>query len=225
MADPASIRTNNPGAQWIGPVAREFGATDAVGLPGGNNAAVFPDPVAGAAAQFALLGRNYANMPLSDAISKWSGGNSSQPYVDFLTKHGVPADTVLTPEFLAGPGGLQFAKAQAHWEAGKPYPMSDEQWSQAQAKALGGSPSQESGPLGANAMGQAQVAPSPYFAPAAAAPTSPQGNLGAGLESQGMAMLSPKLPDMPKMQLPPAWRPKIAPGINLATIKPFFPKG
>jgi hypothetical protein len=137
---PASIRTHNPGAQWLGPVAKQFGATNAVNLPGGNNAATFSNPVNGAAAQFALWGKRYAGMPLSAAISKWSGGNSSSAYANFIYQRtGLSPNSVITPDVLSGPQGLALAKAQAHWEAGRPYPMSDDQWAQAQKMAFGGS--------------------------------------------------------------------------------------
>ena len=138
---PASIRTNNPGAQWMGPVARQFGASTSEGLRGGNNAAVFPDPTSGAAAQFALWGRNYTGMPLSSAINKWSGGNSPRGYTDFVSRFtGLPPNTVLTPELLSGPTGIALMKAQAQWESGKPYPMTDAQWSEAQTRGLNSSP-------------------------------------------------------------------------------------
>jgi hypothetical protein len=139
VSDPASIRTNNPGAQWMGPTARQFGASTSEGLSGGNNAAVFPNPQAGAAAQFALWRGNYTGMPLSSAINKWSGGNSPQGYTDFVARQsGLSPNTVLTPEVLASPQGVALMKAQAQWEAGRPYPMTDDQWSQAQAMGLSG---------------------------------------------------------------------------------------
>ncbi len=164
MADPASIRSNNPGAQWLGPVARQFGATGSIDLPGGNNAAMFDDPVNGAAAQFALLQKSYGGMPLSAAISKWSGGNSSPAYSAFLAKQtGLSPDTVLTPELLASPQGLALAKAQAQWEAGKPYPLSDEQWAQAQARGLGRAP----------VASTAQIAPPAQAGTGGAAAASP----------------------------------------------------
>lgn len=165
--DPVSIRTNNPGAMWMGPVAAQFGASGRQSLPGGNNAAIFDDPVNGAAAHFALLGKNYAGMPLSGAIAKWSGGNSSPAYTNFIGKQtGLGPDTVLTPELLAGPQGLALAKAQAHWEAGKAYPLSDEQWQTAQAKAYGNP---------ASGAGAVPMAPA-----AAAQATSPTGAAGSG---------------------------------------------
>jgi hypothetical protein len=184
---PASIRTNNPGAQWFGPIARQFGATGAQSLPGGNNAAVFDDPVNGAAAQFALWAKNYSGMPLSAAISKWSGGNSSPSYTAFLTKQtGLSPDTVLTPQLLASPQGLALAKAQAHWEVGKPYPLSDEQWAQAQAKGLGGA----TAPAQASSGGAVPMAPAATGQPALASAAAPGGQAPGGTPSAGMGMLS-----------------------------------
>lgn len=184
MADPASIRTNNPGAQWYGPVAKQYGASGSESLPGGNNAAIFDDPVNGAAAQFALLQKNYTGMPLSGAISKWSGGNSSPGYTAFIQKQtGLASDTVLTPDLLAGPQGVALAKAQAHWEAGREYPLSDDQWRDAQARALGGAAPASSGP------GQPSTAPAAAASPQspAAAPGSPA---PAGVSSPGAGMLA-----------------------------------
>lgn len=136
---PASIRTNNPGAQWFGPIAQAFGSTGTENLADGNNAAMFPDPQSGAAAQFALLKKAYAGKTLDEAIKKWSGGNSSPEYANFITsKTGIAPTAVLSHDLLSGPQGLALAKAQAHWEAGKPYPMSDEDWSAAQSKVYGG---------------------------------------------------------------------------------------
>lgn len=178
MSDPASIRTNNPGAQWYGPSAQAYGAIGSIPLPGGNNAAQFPDPVSGAAAQFALLGKSYANMPLSAAIDKWSGGNSSPAYAAFLAKQtGLSPDTVLTPQLLQGPRGLALAKAQAHWEAGKPYPMSDAQWQQAQSRAFGGAQGGLAAPAPFQAIPPA-AAPAGvglFGSPQLAATPSPQG--------------------------------------------------
>lgn len=187
MADPVSIRTNNPGAQWYGPTAQAYGATGRIDLPGGNNAAVFDDPVNGAAAQFALWGKRYADMPLSAAISKWSGGNSSPAYVNFIQKQtGLLPDTVLTRDVLAGPQGVALAKAQAHWEAGKDYPLSDDQWRAAQAKAFGGA---DDAPAvaanAASAAGATQSAPPAPSAPTAAAAAPGAGMLaGADLSQQ-----------------------------------------
>ncbi len=138
MSEPVSIRTKNPGAMWPNALATKFGSKTHEDLRDGNKAAIFPTFEAGAAAQFALWHDKYAGMTLKDAIYKWSGHNSSAAYEDFLTKHAsVSLNTVISKEFLEGPEGVRFAKAQAQWEAGKPYPMTDEQWKKAQDLAFG----------------------------------------------------------------------------------------
>lgn len=156
---PLSIRTNNPGGQWYGPIAKQYGATGAQSAAGGNNAAIFPDPVSGAAAHFGLLAKNYAGMPLSAAIDKWSGGNSSPRYTAFVAKNaGLAPDAVLTPELLSGPQGIALTRAQARWEAGRDYPLTNEQWGEAQRRAFGGAPAP--GPaIGASTPETAQAAP------------------------------------------------------------------
>jgi hypothetical protein len=134
--EPASIRYKNPGAMWGGKHARKWGAVDDIVLKDGqaNHIAVFPDLVHGAAAQFALWKAGYCDMTLIAAIKKWSGHNSSAAYMAFLGKHvGVTPQTRITPVLLASPKGLALMKAQAQWEAGKPYPMSDAQWAEAQS--------------------------------------------------------------------------------------------
>lgn len=142
MAEPASIRYKNPGAMWgNNAISRRWGATATValndGLGQGNNIADFPDMVSGAAAQFDLWRTGYVNMSLDAAIRKWSGGNSSAAYMNFLTQHsGLTADTVITHNILAGALGRALLKAQAQWEAGKPYPLTDAQWAEAQLKVF-----------------------------------------------------------------------------------------
>jgi hypothetical protein len=136
MTEPASIRYKNPGAMWGGKHASRWGAVNDVVLNDGrsNHIAVFPDAVHGAAAQFALWKTGYCNMTLAAAIKKWSGHNSSAAYMAFLGQRvGVARQTRITPALLASPKGLALMKAQAQWEAGKPYPMTDAEWRQAQA--------------------------------------------------------------------------------------------
>lgn len=139
MPDPVSIRTKNPGAMWPGSVSRKFGSTEHEDLRDGNKAAIFPTFTQGAAAQFYLWAHSYSGLTLQSAIYKWSGHNSSSAYADFLSKHipGLSMGDVITNEFLAGPKGLAFMKAQSQWEAGRPYPMSDDQWARAQVLAFG----------------------------------------------------------------------------------------
>lgn len=149
---PASIRYNNPGAMWgrLGrrtseadlvatnyPLAMRWGSIQSAyladGLGQGNNAAIFPTKVQGAAAQFDLWRTKYVGMTLLEATTKWSGGNSSPPYVAFLTQHsGVGPDDLISPAMLAAPRGLALMMAQARWEAAGEYPMSDAEWASAQ---------------------------------------------------------------------------------------------
>lgn len=144
--EPASIRFNNPGAMWGGnALARKWGATANIplndGKGQGNTIAFFPTKVAGAAAQFDLwrTSGHYRNKKLSDAIKTWSGGNSWGSYVNFLTSRvpGLTGNTVINEAFLSSPSGVAMMKAQAWHEAGKPYPMTDAEWLQAQAKVFG----------------------------------------------------------------------------------------
>ena len=143
MPDPASIRYNNPGAMWGGnAIARKWGATANIklndGLNQGNTIAFFPDKVHGAAAQFDLWRSRYCNMLLRDAIRRWSGGNWSAPYAEFLTKEtGLSMTTMIDLPLLASRAGWILLKAQAQWEAGRPYPLSDAEWQQAQALCFG----------------------------------------------------------------------------------------
>lgn len=159
----------------MGPIAKQFGATSAEGLPGGNNAAVFPDATSGAAAHFALLNKNYAGMPLSGAISKWSGGNSSPGYTDFIAKQtGLSPDTVLTSDLLSGPKGVALVKAQAQWEAGRPFPLTDDQWQEAQARGMGGASNAPAAPA-AQSSGPSSLLSFGSLAPVAAGPPQPDG--------------------------------------------------
>lgn len=139
--EPASIRYNNPGAMWGGSaLARKWGATRTVGLNDGmgqgNNIAVFPTKVRGAAAQFDLWHTSgyYHNKTLWSAISKWSGGNWVASYTKFLRDRvpGLTNETIISDAYMASEKGILFVKAQAWHEAGKPYPLSDEGWREAQ---------------------------------------------------------------------------------------------
>lgn len=153
----ASIRYNNPGAMWGGnAIATKYGATKNVvlndGLGQGNTIAFFPTVVQGGSAQFALWSHGYTGLTLAAAIKKWSGGNSSIPYMTFLTqKTGLKPTDVITNAVLSGPKGLALVKAQAQWEAGQPYPMTDIQWQEAQRVVFGAQAT--------------QVAPTPQKAP------------------------------------------------------------
>lgn len=139
MTEPVSIRAKNPGAQWPGPSATKFGSKEWWPCGGNNKIAVFPTFEQGGAATFDLWARRYSNMTLEAAILKWSGHNSSKAYADFLAKKipGLTMDTMITKDFLRSDTGWRFMKYQSQWEAGKPYPMTDEQWKDAQDMAFG----------------------------------------------------------------------------------------
>jgi len=146
---PASIRNRNPGAQYPGPSARKFGGEKFEVLKskdGTHKIATFPTSVHGAAAQFHLLhnGRNklgqltYRNKSIKDAIATWCGGFYVSTYLNVLqTRAGVTPETTLTSELLCDPAfAVPLAKAMAQQEAGKPFPMDDDDWSQAHAMAF-----------------------------------------------------------------------------------------
>ena len=87
---------------------------------GGNKAAVFKDPVDGAAAQFDLMNRAYTGKTLAKAIEKWSGGNNSADYVARIAREtGLDPNAPLTADVLKSDRGLALAKAMAKWEAGR----------------------------------------------------------------------------------------------------------
>lgn len=139
---PASIRYNNPGAMWPGPSSRRFGAIGGRalndGLGQGNQIAIFDDAIDGGAALFDLWDRRYSSLRLRDAIAKWSGGNHVQSYLDvFWDRAQIPPDMIIDKEKLRHPEfGVRFAKAMAWHEAGKEYPLTDDQWREAQRQAF-----------------------------------------------------------------------------------------
>jgi hypothetical protein len=179
---PASIRTNNPGAQWPGPSARAFASTGDETIGGGNRIAVFDNPEQGAAAQFHLLDRAYVGMPLSSAINKWSGGNNAPQYMQFITQQtGLSPDTVVTPELLRGPQGVALVKAMAQHEAGRPYPLSDDQWTGAQRAAFGGGSAASASPAASQA---------PLAAPGGSSPASGLAGIPADRRAMLVAMLN-----------------------------------
>lgn len=139
---PASIRSNNPGAMWMGPSARKFGATEAEklndGLNQNNEIAYFETRVKGGAALFDLLNTKYSDKTVKAAITKWSGGNDVDSYLKmFKSKANVGPTVILSKTYLADPEtALPFAKAMAWHEAGCEYPMSDEEWTEAHCLAF-----------------------------------------------------------------------------------------
>jgi hypothetical protein len=136
---PASIRYNNPGAMWPGQSSRKFGASTYGVIGGGNRIAAFDDPVNGAAAQFDLLNsKSYVNRPVGEVVKQWSSNTGgAQNVAAYVKSLGLDPSTKITPQLLQSPAGISLAKAQARWETGRDYPLSDEQWGKAQQMAFG----------------------------------------------------------------------------------------
>lgn len=137
--EPASVRYNNPGAQWPGPVSRQFGSTGSERIGGGNLIAKFPTPIHGAAAHISLLNRSYTGMTLADAVRKWTGGTSDpSAYIQSVSKAtGLKPDTVLTRGMFSNPKiALPFVQAMAGEEAGRSGTLSSEQWRQGYSMAF-----------------------------------------------------------------------------------------
>ena len=136
---PASIRYNNPGAQYPGRIATRFGSTGSETIGGGHKIAVFPDEVSGAAAHIALLreSKNYTGKTVSEAVRIWSGGNDVSDYLATLKNAGVDVDATLTQDKLDDASFMiTLAKAMAKHEAGQETPITDNQWKEAWHKAL-----------------------------------------------------------------------------------------
>lgn len=145
MTEPASIRYKNPGAMWGSALARKWGAAPKAvtlndGKGQGNNIAVFPTYVQGICAQLDLwrTSPNYRNKRFADAIAIWSGHNEVESYIAFVLKRvpGMTRNTIMNDAFWKSPMGIQFLKAQAWHEAGKPYPAPDADWVEAQRRVF-----------------------------------------------------------------------------------------
>lgn len=144
---PASIRNKNPGAQEPGPSSRKFGSTSHEvlrwtykGKPATNKIATFPTSQHGAAAMFHLLNRKYTGRSIEKAITKWCGGYYAGAYAKALEANGgCKATDTLTPDLLKNPDfAIALCKAMARVEAGRDYPMSDDEWRAAHEMAFSG---------------------------------------------------------------------------------------
>ncbi len=147
--EPASIRYKNPGAMWGNALAIKWGAAKKAitlndGKGQGNNIAVFPTFVQGICAQMDLwrTSKNYKNKRFCDAIAIWSGHNSVEQYISFVTSRvpGMNRNTVMDDAFWRSDMAIGFLKAQAGHEAGKVYPAPPEDWIAAQKRVLSGVP-------------------------------------------------------------------------------------
>mgnify|MGYP005614703781 CR=1 FL=1 len=138
---PASIRNNNPGAMYPGKSAKKFGSRSFEVLKskdGVHKIATFPTPVHGAAAQFDLLHNSYCGMPLEKAITKWCGAYYVSTYLKVLeTSGGIKRTDVLTKEHMKDPKiAIPLARAMALQEAGRDFPMDDDDWEAAHSMAF-----------------------------------------------------------------------------------------
>lgn len=139
---PASIRNNNPGAMYPGPSARKFGGDKFETLrskDGTHKIATFPTPTHGAAALFHLLSTGYVNMTIEKAIAKWCGGYYVSAYLKVLEqKSGVKPTDVLTLAMVRDHTiAVPIARAMAWQEAGRDFPLSEQEWVEAHAMAFG----------------------------------------------------------------------------------------
>jgi hypothetical protein len=129
---PASIRYNNPGAQYPAEWARAFGMDGQGVIGGGHLIAHFPDPVSGAAANMALLAK-YAQRgwTVGHAGDEWTGRNG----------HGIPGvpDSMMLSDAIKDKDSMiAIMKSIAHREAGRDSPLTDDQWGKAFDRAISG---------------------------------------------------------------------------------------
>lgn len=155
MRVPASIRNRNPGAQEPGPSSRKFGSTSHEtlrwtykGKTQVNKCATFPSHQHGAAAMFDLLHRRYAGLTIEKAVTRWCGSYYAGAYAKALEANGgVTKGDVLTKALVEDPDfAIPLAKAMAVVEAGKTYPMDDDEWLEAHQMAFGGAVAPEFAP-------------------------------------------------------------------------------
>jgi hypothetical protein len=147
---PASIRNNNPGALYMGPSARKFGATSKeilVSRDGKHQIATFPTAVHGAAALFdnlmnakGVTGYYYRGRTLDKAIATWCGSIRAHTYLRLIEqKTGLKPDVVLSVDFLRDADRtIQLAQAMAFHEAGQDYPLKANEWLHAHVMAFSG---------------------------------------------------------------------------------------
>ena len=122
-AGPASIRYNNPGAQYPSPNAMQLFSSKGYGIiGGGHQIAAFPDFEHGAASNMDLFYRKYTGMNLGAAGKKWTGSYGfGVPGYD--PKLVVTKDMMKDEKFA-----IPLMKAIAAREAGTKLPWTDDQW-------------------------------------------------------------------------------------------------
>jgi hypothetical protein len=125
-AHAASVRNNNPGAQWPNALAKEYGATGHQNLADGNKIATFPTPMHGAAANMALFDTKYVGHTIEQIQKTWSGQHRAG-LPGYAPGTRVTEAMAHDPQFM-----IPFMKAMAEAEAPRGSSvMSDAQWKQA----------------------------------------------------------------------------------------------
>lgn len=138
---PASIRNRNPGAMYPGPSSKKFGSASFETLKskdGVHKIATFHSDIQGAAAMFDLLASKYCGQTVEKAITKWCGAFYVSSYIKVLeSTGGIKRSDILTKAMLQdAEKGIPLARAMALQEAGREYPLTEEQWRQAHACAF-----------------------------------------------------------------------------------------
>ena len=133
----ASLRYNNPGAQYPSALAAKFGMIGygvLTSKDGTHKIGRFPHVVNGAAANFATLDTDeYIGLSFGSAGKRWTGSYG-------FGIPGYPDSRILTREITRNPDlAIPIMKAIAQRELGKPSPLTDQQWRAAHAMFLAGS--------------------------------------------------------------------------------------
>ena len=129
----ATERFNNPGGLYPASWQEKYGTTGTGVIGDGHLIQGFTTAEGGASAQMALLkeGKYYRNVPITEAIATWSGGNNVDAYLTQLRAQGI--DTTKNVSFYTATkqGTIDLAKAMAYHEKGGTHSLSDEGWSNA----------------------------------------------------------------------------------------------
>ncbi len=140
---PATIRNHNAGGMYPGKCATKYGATTFEILnskDGVHKIATFPSAIHGAAAMFELLRTQYTGRTFEAAIKKWCGNIHLASYLKVLeSRVGIKPTDMLTEAYLRDhETAIPLAKAMAWQEAGREYPLSDQEWLSAHALCFAG---------------------------------------------------------------------------------------
>ena len=124
--DPASIRYNNPGAQYPSRELNVLAWRDMASLAVGTRLQNFPHPKLELHRIFDLLSRRYTGMQRLVPLAKnWTGGYG-------LGVPGYDPNAIITKEMMNDPKfAIPFLRSIAGREAGRKSPLTQEQWERA----------------------------------------------------------------------------------------------